>query len=157
MKFSTKEDVEIPIDETFRLLSDFESFERMGLRHGAEISRADTMTQPGVGMKWVVKAELRNRMRTFGIDLAEYDRPNLMSFDIGSNNIKGTFLVELVALSRNRTRVRVELDVRPQTLSSRLIMQSAKLARNTLNRRYKNRVAHFASDLEDRYKRGAKA
>lgn len=157
MKFSTKEDVEIPIDDTFTMLSDFESFERAALRHGAEVNRADDLQQPGPGMAWKVKAELRNKMRKFDIMITDYDRPNLMSYDLNSKNMRGAFLVELVALSRNRTRVRVELDVRPKTLSARLIMQSAKLARNTLNRRYKNRVAHFASDLEDRYKRGTKA
>ena len=156
MKFSTKEDVEIPIEDTFDLLSDFENYERAALRHGAEVNRADNLTQPSAGLTWHVKAELRNKMRKFDIVISEYDRPNLMSFDINSKNIRGSFLVELVALSRKRTRVRVELDVRPKTLSARLLMQSAKLARNTLNRRYKNRIAHFASDIEDRYKREMK-
>lgn len=157
MKFSTKEDVEIPIDDAFELLSDFESFERAALRHGAEVSRSDDLTQPGAGMTWKVRAKFRNKQRQFNIVLSEYDPPTQMAYDIGSPNLKGTFLVELVALSRNRTRVRVELDVRPKTLSARLLMQSAKLARNTLNRRYKNRVSHFAADIEDRYKRGARA
>jgi len=49
-----------------------------------------------------------------------------------------------------------ELDVRPKTLPARLLMQSAKLTRNTLNKRYKTRIGHFAEDLEDRYKRSAK-
>jgi hypothetical protein len=77
-----------------------------------------------------------------------------MLFDVATKNMAATFLVELVAMSRLRTRMRIELDVRPQTLSARLLMQSAKLARNTLNRRYKVRIAHFSSDLEDRHKKG---
>lgn len=157
MKFSTKEDLEIPIEETFALLSDFESFERAGLRHGAEISRSDNMTVPGVGMGWRVRATLRNKVRDISVELVEFDQPNQMTFEAQSQAMRASFLVELVALSRNRTRMRIELDVRPTTLSARLLMQSAKLARNTLNRRYKNRVAHFAVDLEDRHKRGPKA
>ena len=51
--------------------------------------------------------------------------------------------------------MRIELDVRAKTLSARLMMQSAKLMRNTLNKRFKTRIAHFATDLEDRHKRGA--
>ncbi len=157
MKFSTKEDLEIPIEETFGLLSDFESFERAGMRHGAEISRTDKLTTPSVGMGWKVRATMRGKPRNFTIELSEYDRPNQMTFNVNSKNVKAHFLVELVALSRNRTRMRVELDVRPRTLSARLLMQSAKLARNTLNRRYKNRISHFATDLEDRHKRNLKA
>lgn len=154
MKFSTKEDLEIPIDEVFGMLSDFDGYERAIMRRGAEISRTDHMTTPGVGMTWSAKAKLRGKMREFQVELVEYDRPNQMRFDAGSKNIQARFLVELVALSRARTRMRVELDVRPQTLSARLLMQSAKLARNTLNRRYKTRIAHFATDLEERHTKG---
>lgn len=157
MKFSTKEDLEVPIDALFDMLSDFEGFERAAMRHGADVARTDDMETLGEGMRWDVKAQLRGKQREFEVSLATYDRPNQMDFKAVSKNMQGRLLVDLVALSRNRTRIRVELDVRPQTLSARLLMQSAKLARNTLNRRYKTRVAHFAEDLEDRHKRALRA
>ena len=153
MKFSTKEDLEIPIDDVFQMLSDFDGFERAILRHGADVSRTDDMSSVGVGMTWKARATVRGKKREFNVELVEYDRPNQMLFDVTTKNMAATFLVELVAMSRTRARMRIELDVRPQTLSARLLMQSAKLARNTLNRRYKTRIAHFASDLEDRHKK----
>jgi hypothetical protein len=153
MKFSTKEDLEIPIDDVFQMLSDFDGFERAILRHGADVSRTDDMSSVGVGMTWKARAAVRGKKREFDVELVEYDRPNHMLFDVTTKNMAATFLVELVAMSRTRARMRIELDVRPQTLSARLLMQSAKLARNTLNRRYKTRIAHFASDLEDRHKK----
>ena len=157
MKFSTKEDLEVPIGDVFDMLSDFEGFERAAMRHGAEISRLGDGTEIGAGLAWRVKATFRGKLRDFNVTLSEFDRPNQMIFDATSNGMKAAFLVELVALSRNRTRMRAELDVRPKTLSARLLMQSAKLARNTLNRRYKTRIAHFAEDLEDRHKRKLRA
>ncbi|SFR36934.1 SRPBCC family protein [Litoreibacter janthinus] len=157
MKFSTKEDLEIPIDEVFQMLSDFDGFERAILRRGADVSRTDKMSTIGVGLSWKARATVRGKKREFDVSLIEYDRPNQMLFDVKTKNMAATFLVELVALSRARTRMRVELDVRPQTLSARLLMQSAKLARNTLNRRYKTRIAHFASDLEERHKKSLRA
>ena len=157
MKFSTKEDLEVPMDTVFDMLSDFDGFERAAMRHGADVIRTDDQDAIGEGMQWAVKAQVRGKMRAFDVRLATYDRPNQMNFKAESKNIEGKLLVELVALSRNRTRMRVELDVRPQTLSARLLMQSAKLARNTLNRRYKTRVAHFAEDIEDRHKRALRA
>ncbi|PTX54873.1 polyketide cyclase/dehydrase/lipid transport protein [Litoreibacter ponti] len=153
MKFSTKEDLEVPIDDVFAMLSDYDAFERAILRHGAEVARTDKMDRPGVGMTWHARAKLRGKLREFDARLAEYDAPNQMRFEVLSKNIEAGFLVELVALSRARTRMRIELDVRPKTLSARLLMQSAKLARNTLNRRYKTRIAHFATDLEERHKK----
>ncbi|WP_298259907.1 SRPBCC family protein [uncultured Litoreibacter sp.] len=154
MKFSTKEDLEIPIDDVFTMLSDFDSYERAVLRHGADVSRTDNIDGEGIGMSWKARATVRGKKREFDVKLVDFDRPNQMLFDVKTNNMSATFLIELVAMSRMRTRMRLELDVRPQTLSARLLMQSAKLARNTLNRRYKTRIAHFASDLEERYKKG---
>ncbi|MEM9583324.1 MAG: SRPBCC family protein [Pseudomonadota bacterium] len=157
MKFSTKEDLEVPINDVFEMLSDFEGFERAAMRHGAEVSRSGDTQTIAPGLAWNVKATLRGKLREFLVTLAEYDDPNQMRFEAVSNAMQSEFLVELVALSRNRTRMRMELDVRPKTLAARLLMQSAKLARNTLNRRYKTRIAHFAEDLEDRHKRALRA
>ena len=155
MKFSTKEDIEVPIEACFDMVTDFEVYERAGLRRGADVVRVDSLRQPGVGAAWNVKADFRGRTRKFDIEVAEYDAPSKINVGAQSGGMLAGVLVELVALSPNRTRMRVELDVKPKTLSARLLLQSAKLARNRLNKRYKNRVAHFAADLEERHKRRA--
>lgn len=154
MKFSTKEDLEIGIDEVFVMLSDFDGFERMFMRHGVEIERIDQAAVIDVGAKWRAKAEFRGRMRDFEVELIDFDRPNCMQFTSESGGMNGRFTVELVALSRARTRMRVELEIKPKTLPARLLIQSARLARNKLNKRYKTRVANFAEDLEDKHVRG---
>lgn len=156
MKFSTKEDLEVPIGDVFERLTDFDGFEKAALRYGADVVRVDEGGETPVGMSWQLKAKIRGKLRKFVVTLAEHDRPNEISYDITSPAIRAQFLIELVALSRKRTRMRMELDVRPKTLPARLLMQSAKLTRNTLNKRYKTRIGHFAEDLEDRYKRSAK-
>jgi hypothetical protein len=54
-------------------------------------------------------------------------------------------------LSRSRTRVLVELEVKPLNLSARLLVQSMKLAKGSLTRKYKLRIAEYAKGMEDRY------
>lgn len=157
MKFSTKEDAEIPIEELFSLLSDFDSFERIAMRHGIEITRVDETPHPIEGMRWAARGQLRGKIRDVDVVLTRYDSPSEMMFMASSNGIHATFLTELVALSRNRTRARFELDIKPKTLSARLVLQSARLARSTLTKRYKTRVANYVEDLEDRFLRGARA
>ncbi len=154
MKFSTKEDLQIGIEDVFDLLSDFDGYERKIMRHGVDVTRLDQLGVATVGAKWRAKAEFRAKMRVFEVDIVSFDRPNEMIFRAESGGIKSKFTVELVALSRNRTRMRVELDIKPKTLPARLLMQSARLARNTLNKRYKTRIANFSEDLEDRFVRG---
>lgn len=48
-----------------------------------------------------------------------------------------TTVVGLVALLKTRTRILVSLDLRPTTLSSRLLVQSLKLAKDKLTNRLK--------------------
>ncbi|MEM6596015.1 MAG: SRPBCC family protein [Pseudomonadota bacterium] len=155
MKFSTKEDLEVPIEAVFEMLSDFDGFERAALRHGADVTRLPGQNPVAAGQVWHVKAQLRGRRRVFDITLTTLSHPDRLAYEAISQAVRATFLLELVALSRKRTRMRVELDVRPKTLSARIMMQSAKLARKTLNRRYKTRIGHFAEDMEDRFKRGS--
>ena len=153
MKFSTKEDIEAPIEFVFSQLSDFQSFERSALRRGAEVQRLDGHRAPSVGMAWDVAFKLRGKMRQMQMELTRYDPPNGMVFSSLSPKMGGDMVVDLVALSRGRTRLSVDIELHPRNLSSRLMVQSLKLARSSLTKRYHLRVAGFAKDLEDRFKK----
>ena len=153
MKFSAKEDIEAPIDFVFEQLSDFNSFERSALRRGAEVQRIDNLPAPGPGMAWDTRFKLRGRERELNIELTSFDAPNGMVISSRSPTMGGDMVVDLVALSRGRTRMSVEINLRPKTLSARLLVQSLKLARNSLGKRFRERVATFAEELEDRHKK----
>lgn len=155
MKFSAREDVAAPIDQVFAALNDFDGFERQAMRRGAEVQRVDPLTQAGVGMKWKVYFRMRGRRREMDLELVRYDAPNEMVFGVSSAGITGTFTVELLALSRSRTRIALAAEITPLTLSTRLFVQSLKLAKSSLNKRFKLRVADYAKTLEERLQRSA--
>lgn len=155
MKFIAKEDIEVPIDDLFVMLSDFEAFERAALRRGAEVQRTDSLRKPGPGMAWKARFMFRGRERKLAVELVTLEAPGLMTFRGGSQALDGDFRIELVALSRRRTRMAISLEIAPKTLSARLMVQSLKLARNNVTRRFQLRVAGFAKDLETRYKAAA--
>ena len=155
MKFSAREDIEAPIDYVFGQLTDFQAFERSALRRGAEVQRIDTCTAPGVGMAWDVAFRLRGKMRDLQMELTDLDAPNGLVLSSRSPGMGGNLVVDLVALSRGRTRMSMDIELKPANLSSRLLVQSLKLARSNLTTRYKLRIAGFARDLEDRYSRTA--
>lgn len=150
MKFSAREDISAPIEQVFSALCEFEAFERMAMRRGAELRRVDALSQPGVGMRWDVTYAMRGRKREFGLELVQFDAPNQMVFAAKSSGIDAKFTVDLLALSRNRTRMAVALEMTPLNLSARLLVQSLKLAKSNLTKRFKERVAEYAKNLGDR-------
>ena len=151
MKFSTNEDIEAPIDAVFDMLCDFEMFERSAMRRGAEVQRTDKLSAPGVGMTWDAVFELRGKRRQVAIEMVSFDRPNEMVLESRSQGLLGVMTIELVALSRNRTRIGVSFDIKPLNLSARLLVQSLKLAKTSLTKKFKVRMAEYAKGMEDRY------
>ena len=153
MKFSTKEDIEAPVDAVFDMLCDFESFERSAMRRGADVQRLDALTAPGVGMTWHAVFQLRGKRREIELEMVTFERPNEIVLESTSPGLIGEMGFELMALSRGRTRVTVEMEVKPLNLSARLLVQSLKLAKGSLNRKYKMRIAEYAKGMEERYSR----
>lgn len=155
MNFSTKEDIEAPINTVFDMLCDFETFERGAMRRGAEVQRTDTLSKPGVGVGWRAAFNMRGKRRQVEIEIVTFDRPNEMVIECRSQGLLTMMTLELVALSKHRTRIMLSFDIKPLNLSARLLVQSLKLAKTSLTKKYKLNVAEFAKTLEERHQRNA--
>jgi len=147
MKFSSKEDIETPIDRVFEQLTNFEMFERAAIRRGVEIERERDTAQPVVGMAWKARFEMRGRSREARVELTHLDRPNTLRFDAIGKGVDGSFFIDLLPLSQRSTRISVVLDIEPKTLSARLLIQSMKLAKTNLTKRFRKKVREFAKTL----------
>lgn len=154
MKFSTKEDVDAPIDAVFDMMCDFEMFERAAMRRGAEVQRIDTKPEAGVGVAWRAAFSMRGKRRQVEVEVITFEKPSEMVMECRSDGLLCLMTVELVALSKSRTRIGVSFDIKPLNLSARLLVQSLKLGKTALTKKYKLRVAEYAKSLEDRYKKG---
>lgn len=150
MKLTAREDIDAPQSEVYAALTDFAAFETAAQRRGAEVARNDSGTTP----RWEVAFAFRHRLRRMTITLVRQDMPNTLEFDLGSPNMSGTMTVDLVVLGPRRTRMNATLEVRPKTLAARLVVQSLKLAKARVLRKYRARIAQFASLLEHRLKPG---
>lgn len=153
MKFSTNEDVEVPIEATFDLLCDFESMERAAMRRGAEVQRVDTQREIGRGMIWNAVFSWRGKKRALQIELVTYNRANALLFHSKTDGLSGSLSFDLMPLSRTRTRMKVGLEVIPQSLSAKLLVQSLRLAKASLTKRYKLRVSDYIATMEERHNR----
>lgn len=150
MKFTGNTDINAGISETFTAFADFEVFERHALRSGAKIARTDDLTEPGSGMMWDVALEFRGKARKIGVELVDYDPPNCLDFEASADGFDATIEVELVALSASQTRANISFDVRARSLAAKLALQTARLTKGSLNKRFRKRLNKFGSDMGDR-------
>lgn len=155
MKFSTRTDIEAPIDHVFAEVSDFSTFERSAMRRGAKVQRVDSQDVRGPGMAWQTEFTFRGKTREVRIDLEDYEEPVMLGFAGKSAGLTGFCEIELIALSPKKTRMRVSLDLKPHTLSARLLIQSIKLAKGTVDKKFEARVADYARDIAARQDRMA--
>lgn len=153
MKFSTKVDIEAPIDDVFAALTDFDGFERAALRRGADVVRMGQPRPNGVDQVWRVTFAYRGKLRQLTARLVALDRPNVLRFQGTAKSLDGQMLVDLVALSRRQTRVTVTLDIAPKTLPARIFVQSLVFARSRINERFAKRVRTFAQQIEDKLRK----
>lgn len=151
MEFTAREDIEAPIDFVFEVATDFATFERSIMRRGGDVQRLQGNDEAAVGTKWHVKFRLRGKDREVDAEIVEVDAPSDMTIEVTSPNFDGTFVMELVALSRARTRLHVKASANAKTIPAKLLFQSVRLARAKVESRFKRLVAGFAEDCETRY------
>lgn len=157
MKFSTREDIEAPIDFVFRMASDFDGFERSALRRGVTVKRRETLTQPGAKQGWDIGFRFRGKQRDVAAELVSYDAPNTMVFTATARTMHADVTVDLMPLSRERTRLSFVVDLKPKNMRGRVKIQSLKIAKSNIMRRFRLRVANFAAEVEDSYRISAKS
>lgn len=151
MRFATKHDIEVPIADAFRIISDFEFWERAAMRRGADVARMDKLRSVATGMKWAVRFAYRARTRELDLELKQIETPSLLRFAGLSQSIEGSATIELMAMGASRTRMHVVFELTPRSLTARLFLQSLRLARARIDRRFDQRVAQVAADIEARY------
>jgi hypothetical protein len=152
MKFSAKQDVEAPIAFVFAYLTDFDTWERSALRRGAEVARTDQMRSPGAGMSWKAAFAYRGTMRKLDIQLVKMVAPNTLQIAAKSPAIEVDTGLNLTEMSARRCRLHATLDVTPRNLAARLFMQSLRLARARMDRKFALRIAQVVAEIETAYR-----
>lgn len=148
MKFSTRQDIDAPVEAVFAAASDFPRFERQARRRGVEVNRLDNAPGPAPGMRWAARFTFRSKERKLRAELVRMEVLQMLALHATSGGLEAAFDVEFIALSRRRTRVKVGLQMVPKSLQARLLIQSLKFAKGNLDRRFAERVAQFAREVE---------
>lgn len=148
MQLAVWHDVEAPIDAVFDLLAEYERFERHAIRRGVEVQRVGRATPVAEGMTWETVFTVRGRPRHVQVVLRRFEPPSLMRFEATGKGVNGETVIELRALSPRRTRLSVGLSLSAKTLPARLLLQSLKLGRERLRRRFQARLEELSGNIE---------
>lgn len=155
MQITATEDIAASIDHVFAELTDYAALERQALRRGIDVRRRFKGTAPEIGEGWEARFRFRGKERDAQIRLETQDAPNALAFTGTSGGLETRTAIDLVPLSPNRTRVNVVFKMVPSTLSARLLVQSFKLARSNINKRFQKRMAGYARDIEGKVAKSA--
>ncbi|WP_265500453.1 hypothetical protein [Paracoccus beibuensis] len=147
MKFSTRLDGELPADKLFAAIGNFDAMERLLIGRGASVARIDPAQEPGIGMGWNIGFDWRGRARSLRLAVTRFDRPELLTMVGRSEAVDVAVNATVVALSRARSRLIFETEVRPRNMKARLMLQTAKLGKAQLDRRYQNRIREFVDQM----------
>ena len=152
MKLAAKYDIEAPVDFVYAQLVDFDGWERAAMRRGADVSRTDNLREAGPGMTWATQFHYRAKDRKVTLRIDALTHQSQLALTVMSALVDGVLEVDLLNLGARRTRVDVQLDVKPKTLAARIYVQSLRLARSRVDRSFAQRVARFAAEIEDRHR-----
>lgn len=153
MKFVATEDIAAPIETVWAQVADLEGFEARASRRVGGITR----TPPGPaaeGTQWTGKAEVMGKARAVTVTAMTLLAPTQLLAEAKTDGMVVTIDVALSKMNPNLTRLTVTTDAKARSLAARLMLQSAKLARTTMAKRYKSRVAEFAVRIEAKHAQG---
>lgn len=147
MKFSTRIDEDLPAERLFESIGNFDALERMLIGRGASVARIDPAREPGIGMGWNIGFDWRGRARQLRLAVTRFDHPEQLSMVGRSEALDLAVNATVVALSRVRSRLIFETEVRPRNMKARLMLQTAKLGKAQLDRRYHRRIRDFVEQM----------
>lgn len=145
MKFSTRRDVDLPAERLFDAAADFHQIERMLVRRGARVQRVDPAH--GSPMAWHLAFDWRGRTREVDLAVTRFDRPELLEMRGHSDTFELMLAATVVALSRSRSRLHLEAEVKPRSMKARLLLQTAKLSKGKIDRVFADRFADYVASV----------
>jgi hypothetical protein len=153
MKLSARTDIELPHETVFAAASDFAGTEARLAARGIEVRRTRDQTPPGPGIAWDARARLRGRMRDIHAELTVFAPPLHLAVLSRIGGMTSAFDLRLVALSAGRTRVIVGMDLRADTLRTKLLLQAMRLGKRQAEARLARALAVWAAGLADQDQR----
>ena len=153
MKLTAKTDLEVPAAAVFASLVDHPAWERDATRNGVEVERPAGTPATGVGAEWRIRGHFRGKARKVQVKIEEMTQDQRIALGLDSPSIEGTTRLEIMVLSPRRSRMRVDLEIKPKTLAARLFINTMRLAKGRVQARFEKGLGRLGARIKDRYDR----
>jgi uncharacterized protein YndB with AHSA1/START domain len=153
MKLTAKTDLEVPAAFVFAALNDHQAWEREAVRTGVDIERPPGTPDAGVGAEWRVRGHFRGKARKVQVRIIELTPDKEMTLSLDGPSIEGTTRFEVMVLSPRRSRVRLDMEIKPKTLAARLFINTLRLAKGRAQARFEKGLERIAGRVRERYAR----
>ncbi|MEM9717186.1 MAG: SRPBCC family protein [Pseudomonadota bacterium] len=148
MELNIKQDIDAPIAFVFEQMTDFDAHERRAVMAGLSVIRT---AQSPDEVIWKAAFDFRGKIRKVDLRLYDIIAPEQMLIELKGQQLEMLSDAKLIELSPELTRLRLKLSMTGKTLKARLLVQSARLAKQNIIRRLQSRLAGLASEIEDEY------
>lgn len=147
MKFSAREDLDIPIDAVFARVIDAETIARGAMHRGMQTRRDGTGPEIAEGEIWELEVPYRGKLRHLTAHVTEVTRPDGLVIEAKTGGLAAHTVLDLVALTPGKTRLALTITVQPRTIKARLFLQLLKLTKGRLNRRFRTRFSEIVRSV----------
>jgi carbon monoxide dehydrogenase subunit G len=146
MQINATEDVDAPIAAVWAHVSDVDAFEERAAARMSGLARHPS-GPAGEGTVWTGGTEVMGRRRAVTVAIRRMDAPAALDLDGGAEGLDVRLAVRLEALGAERTRLTVMVDATARSLGGRVMLQSLKLVRDRIERRFAEQVAGLADRI----------
>ncbi len=150
MKLTLGRKIDAPQATVFDEIAAFEALERMARDKGVNLVRTDDGAAGPAGATWNVRFDLSGRVRKGIARVVAFERAERIALAADLDDISALAAVDLATLPSQTTRLTGSVVLRPASMTGRVLLQTLKLARGSLERRLASGLDAFAGRLERR-------
>src|SRR5690606_21755457 len=141
------QDMDLAAEDLFRAVSNFKAIERLLVRRGVDLRRQDRLAGTAVGMRLQLGFDWRAHHREMVLELTQFDPPEALTLEGSSDQFNLSIRMTVVALTRTKSRLLFETEAQPRGMKARILLQTAKLGKSQLDRKFARHVGDLVTYL----------
>lgn len=154
MRLTAVHAINAPLDFVFREFTNFADFEAHAQERNLSVKRTDSLDDVGAGMGWEISGVVRGKHRDVSVTMDDFRQNDTMQYTSATGAMSGKMFFEFEDLGSDVTEVTFHVDPTADSISSRLILQSIRLAKNSVEKRIKKSMRIFGETIETKYTAG---